>query len=334
MNLRNVANTHMELNMCMLGARGVGKTSVMTAIFDESRSSGGLVSSKVALKASDDTRTELSSKKDELHEIFDNEQEIFGNEQEIVKTGISASEAAHFFDFEMGLIGRTPCVSFRVTDYPGEFLSSNPAFVNEQLTKSSVIFIAIDSPYLMEENAQYNEARNQISLIYEYLQKNIQLISNKLILLVPLKCEKYFIENKMELLGTKIKDAYAKIIDLVSNCENVALAITPILTLGGVKFSHFEHKDSVAVAKYAFVDKEAKFSPMFCVQPIYYMLSFVAKQYMEHREDVGIFGKLLQHIYDIIDKNEDLFNEFVKLSSYRITDKFGYSVIKGEKLFL
>ena len=165
MNLRNVANTHMELNMCMLGARGVGKTSVMTAIFDESRSSGGLVSSKVALKASDDTRTELSSKKDELQEIFD-------NEQEIVKTGISASEAAHFFDFEMGLIGRTPCVSFRVTDYPGEFLSSNPAFVNEQLTKSSVIFIAIDSPYLMEENAQYNEARNQISLIYEYLQKN------------------------------------------------------------------------------------------------------------------------------------------------------------------
>ena len=55
---------------------------------------------------------------------------------------------------------------------------------------------------------------------------------------------------------------------------------------------------------------------------------------MEHREDVGIFGKLLQHIYDIIDKNEDLFNEFVKLSSYRIADKFGYSVIKGEKLFL
>ena len=49
MDLRELSKTHMQLNMCMLGARSVGKTTIMTAIFDDSRSSNGLSNSKTKL---------------------------------------------------------------------------------------------------------------------------------------------------------------------------------------------------------------------------------------------------------------------------------------------
>jgi len=326
MDLRELSKTHMELNMCMLGARSVGKTTIMTAIFDDSRSSNGLSKSKIVLTAKSDTRAELLARKLDLQEVFD-------EKKDIVDAGIAASSAVHTFNFEMGLLGRTPCINFNVTDYPGEFIQSNAEFVSEQIAQSSVVLIAIDSPYLMEQNAEYNEERNQVSFIYNYLRDNVDVFSNKLIMLVPLKCEKYFYQNRMDELNARVQDCYANIIDLFVNTDNVAVVITPILTMGGVEFERFELKDGKHIAKYAFIKDNPQFAPMFCIQPMYYMMSFIAQQYKEHRDDTGIIGAILQRIYDVIDKNEELFEEFVTLAKYRMKDRCGYSVLSGEKLF-
>lgn len=326
MDLRELSKTHMELNMCMLGARSVGKTTIMTAIFDDSRSSNGLSKSKIVLTAKSDTRAELLARKLDLQEVFD-------EKKDIVDAGIAASSAVHTFNFEMGLLGRTPCINFNVTDYPGEFIQSNAEFVSDQIAQSSVVLIAIDSPYLMEQNAEYNEERNQVSFIYNYLRDNVDVFSNKLIMLVPLKCEKYFYQNRMDELNARVQDCYANIIDLFVNTDNVAVVITPILTMGGVEFERFELKDGKHIAKYAFIKDNPQFAPMFCIQPMYYMMSFIAQQYKEHRDDTGIIGAILQRIYDVIDKNEELFEEFVTLAKYRMKDRCGYSVLSGEKLF-
>ena len=326
MDLRELSKTHMELNMCMLGARSVGKTTIMTAIFDDTRSSNGLSKSKIVLTAKSDTRAELLTRKLELEEVFD-------DRKEFAESGIAASAAVHTFNFEMGLLGKQPCVDFNVTDYPGEFIASNPDFVSEQIEKSSVVLLAIDSPYLMEDNAEHNEELNQISFIYNYLKDNVDAFSNKLIMLVPLKCEKYFYENRMNELNARVQDCYSKIIDLFNGTSNIAMVITPILTMGGVIFDRFDLKDGKHIARYTFVKDNPQFAPMFCIQPLYYMMSFIAQQYKEHREDVGLIGSILQRIYDIIDKNEELFEEFVALSKYRMTDNFGYSILSGNNLF-
>ena len=325
MDLRELSKTHMELNMCMLGARSVGKTTIMTAIFDDSRSSNGLSKSKIALTAKSDTRAELLARKLDLQEVFD-------EKKDIVDAGIAASSAVHTFNFEMGLLGRTPCINFNVTDYPGEFIQSNAEFVSEQIAQSSVVLIAIDSPYLMEQNAQYNEERNQVSFIYNYLKDNVDAFSNKLIMLVPLKCEKYFYQNRMDELNARVQDCYANIIDLFANTDNVAVVITPILTMGGVEFDRFELKDGKHIAKYAFIKDNPQFTPMFCIQPMYYMMSFIAQQYKQHRNDTGIIGAILQRIFDVIDKNEELFEEFLTLAKYRMKDRCCYSVLSGENL--
>ncbi|MBO5921815.1 MAG: hypothetical protein J6Q48_05440 [Bacteroidaceae bacterium] len=326
MNLRDIAKTHMDINMCMLGARSVGKTTIMTAIFDDSRSSNGLSKSNIALTAKSDTRAELLTKKLALEEVFE-------EQNYIAEAGIAASAAVHTFNFEMGLLGERSCIDFNVTDYPGEFIYSNTEFVNEQISNSSVVLIAIDSPYLMENNAEYNEERNQVSFIFKYLKENIDVFSNKLILLVPLKCEKYFYENRMDELNICVQNCYSEIISLFKDTKNVAIAITPILTMGGVEFNGFEIKDNRRIAKYTFIKNNPQYTPMFCIQPLYYMMSFVAQQYKEYRSNTGFFGGILQRVYDVIDKNEKLFEEFVKLSKFRIENKYGYSVLSGKHLF-
>jgi hypothetical protein len=151
-------------------------------------------------------------------------------------------------------------------------------------------------------------------------------------MLVPLKCEKYFYQNRMDELNARVQDCYANIIDLFANTDNVAVVITPILTMGGVEFDRFELKDGKHIAKYAFIKDNPQFAPMFCIQPMYYMMSFIAQQYKQHRNDTGIIGAILQRIFDVIDKNEELFEEFLTLAKYRMIDRCGYSVLSGENL--
>ena len=324
--LRNYAKTHMDLSMCMFGARGVGKTSVMTAIFDDTQSVNGLARTKLVMSAKSETRDYLKEKKYELQSVFE-------DRTELTNAGIAPNNAANTFNFEIGLFGKKPCIDFTVTDYPGEFIKSNSSFVDETINKSSAIFIAIDTPYLMEENGKYNEEKNQVSLICEYLEKNIGVIEDKLILLVPLKCEAYFHANRMDEVNSKVKNAYKKIIELFEDKPNVAIAITPILTMGDVVFDRFEYKDGLHVACYKFRTANAEFTPMFCVQPIYYLLSFVVGQYIRYRHKAKGIQILVQWMLDFFDNNQDVFDEVKTLEKYRQIDNNGYSIESGKSLF-
>lgn len=323
--LRDYAKTHMDLNMCMLGARGVGKTSVMTAIFDDTRSSNGLARTKLVMSAKSETRDYLEQKKDELQSVFD-------DKVELTNAGIAPSSAANEFNFEIGLWGKKPCIDFTVTDFPGEFIKNNTSFVNEVIKKSSAIFIAIDTPYLMEENGRYNEEKNQVSLIYNFLKENIDEVKEKLILLVPLKCEVYFHSGRMDEVNKKVRKTYQNVIELFDNKSNVVIAITPILTMGDVIFDRFEYKDGFHVAHYKFRTNNAEFTPMFCVQPIYYLLSFVIGQYNRYRDNVNFLQKLVQLTMDFFDKNQEVFEESKALEKYRLKDSNGYSIELNKSL--
>ena len=327
MDIRDYAKTHLDLSMCMFGARGVGKTSVMTAIFDETRRSKAMLNTELVMAAKSETKDYLSDKKIELESVFD-------DRAELTNAGIAPSSAANEFNFEFGLLGKRPCIDFTVTDFPGEFVINNVSFVNEMIRKSSAIFIAIDTPYLMEENGMYNEEKNQVSLIYEYLKENINEIEDKLILLVPLKCELYFHNGRMDKVNEKVRDVYKNVIGLFESKSNVAIAITPILTMGDVVFDRFECVDGLHVAYYKFRTDDAMFSPMFCIQPLYYLFSFVVGLYRRHRKRAEGFQKIVQWMMDFLDKNPKLIEEIKVLDKYRFKKDNGYSIELGESLFL
>lgn len=334
------AHNHLSLNVCMLGARGVGKTSVLCAILDDAKSMNGFVRTRIKFMAKDDTRNRLSKLRHELIRVFDNRTDI---------AAIPATKGESTYEFELGMIDKAPNIDLSVVDYPGESLVDNPDYVSEKIKTSDAVIIAIDSPYIMEEEGKFNEEKNRVSLITKFIRDNLESFKDKLVMFVPLKCEKYLDmltpeekrRNRAEELSDLIINKYYKeSIDLLKSTEKTAVLITPILTAGGVKFDRFEEdEEHLHIAKYKFYDgvtsegDKAKYRPIFCAQPLFHLLSFVTQCFVRHRNSATGVNVLLQSISDFFKKNEDFFLEMKAIDQHRINSGNGYRVICGKHLF-
>lgn len=335
--IQKKGNSHLTLHACMLGARGVGKTSVLTAIFDDSRSKDGFIGTQIMLQAKDDTRKCLKGQRDRLLDAFTYRKDI---------AAIPPTKGEEPFYFELGIIGNNPCVDLIVTDYPGEKLQNDSNYVSEKIKESEIVIIAIDSPYVMEQNGLYNEEKNQVNLITKFVTENLDSFDDKLVMLVPLKCEKYLDlyarevrNNRADEMTEKIIQVYQGIIKPLEKKGNVTLIVAPILTVGGVTFNRFELNEKLHIAKYKFYDgvttdgSKAQYSPKFCAQPIFHLLSFVAQKYKRHRNNAGLFGSMFKTISDFFNDNEKFLLEMVKIDKLRIKEGNGYKIICGKDLF-
>ena len=155
------------LNVTMMGPRAVGKTSLMASIFSETRDT--VAGAGVYFRPSLETSAVLTKKKLQLQSIFSNRTSI----QDKPQTGaIEATSEETTFSFEMGKVGRAHTVNINIKDFPGEYLSSQPEKVEEFVIESNVIMVAIDTPYLMEDDGIYNEMKNEVQLVTSFLKKN------------------------------------------------------------------------------------------------------------------------------------------------------------------
>lgn len=186
----------------------------------------------------------------------------------------------------------------------------------------------------------------------DFLKNNLGNEEEKLILFVPLKCEKYFQENRIDEVTRCVQKNYAELLDFLRDKENihgfkkkVCCAITPIQTLGGIAFDSFEKNPDGTAAEfttkdgkvlparvhYHYISVDAGYKPKYCVQPLYYLLSFVSKQYqrMQNREKVsGWFGKLKEALRLI--PNVDAFMmEIASMGMQRIDGTQGYKILFG-----
>ena len=80
-------------------------------------------------------------------------------------------------------------------------------------------------------------------------------------------------------------------------------------------------------------ENEPRYNPAFCVQPLYYMLSFLAAQYGREKKNRSFIDKIFASIYSLFDSDEALFDEILKMEKYRKTDLPGYEVECGADLF-
>lgn len=324
-----------DIKVCMLGARGVGKTSVLTSIFYDGNSSDGLYGTKIRLGAPPGTNADLTKNHEKLQDVFKDRQNI---------AAIGASSGVSEFRFELGMLNNDAKINLLITDYPGEKVVADKDYVADRVKESQVVLVAIDTPYLIEEDGIHDEEKNQTSIIKKFLLDNVGNLQEKIVLFVPLKCEKYLDmktskamrNDRSEELADKVENMYKDVIDKLKENQTVAVAITPIITMGGVIFDQFEtNSEGGTGAKYKFYDGEtadgvkAKYTPLFCSQPIFYLLSFVTRQYKLQRKSVGLFGKFLQNFENV----EDFFEEMVKIDKRRIYGINGYRVLAGKDLF-
>ena len=233
------------LSICMMGPRSVGKTTVLTSIFHESQSQI-CDGSSIYLKA-------LDSNTNTLNDYYTMLVDAVAKKN---ASNLPASNTISEFQFGLGIVGRAESVRLTVRDFPGEYLTSTIKSDREEIynfmASATVILIAVDTPYLMEEDGRYNAEKNKVDIVTHYLKDNVAAIKNKLVLFVPLKCERYMHEGKLTQVSEKVKFTYKDLTDFFSQ-NNIASFVTPIITLGGIEFDTMKDSDIAGEVSKVFV---------------------------------------------------------------------------------
>lgn len=329
------------MRVCMMGPKAVGKTTVLTAIFNDTKES--IAKTNLILKSIGDTSAQLTDKRRLLEATFKKRQAL----REEPVSYMPGSHEISNFHFDFGLKGRESKIEIEIKDFPGEYVVDNPDQVMSFIENSDTIMIAIDTPHLMEMGGKFNEAKNKISVITRFFKEKLSdLKEEKLVLLLPLKCEKYFYESRMDEVKERVFDSYKELIQFFKENTNgnIACAITPILTLGGVVYDAFDTANGQVIldsknpllpahTSYRFKDEHATYSPAFCVQPLYYLVSFVVTLYERNKDKGGFFNKIKALLFQLFENDKELFNEILKMEQYRRSDLAGYEMVCGADKF-
>ena len=329
---------HANMKACMMGARAVGKTTILTAIFHNTSQS--IAQTPLKFVPDSDTLYRMNLCSSQLTEIFEKKVSI----EDCPAAGISASDKVHVFHYEFGLKGKRTAIDLDIKDFPGEYISGDlhTDEVDSFIAESNAVLLAIDTPHLMELDGKYNEEKNKCELITRYFEKNINADDEKLILLVPLKCEKYYYEKRMDKVNAAVKKAYSSLLDVIDKCDTVACAITPILTIGGVEFDNFSTDENGTVientnrlpssVRYKFYSNNPTLKPMFCVQPLYYILSYITNQYEDNKQKGNMFKRFVSTLFDLFSSDRELFEAMKNLGQYKLKKGNGYEIIRGEEM--
>lgn len=305
------------VKILMLGGRRCGKTSVLASMQDCFDKEFG--TSNLTINIDDPcTMLDLTNKMSEINEYFDRDHaENFCPDD-------NPNKEVCRYDLSISLKSKhNGTVNFQFIDYPGEWVQDKQHIseLKNLIIESNVFLIAIDTPHLMEQTqseeqdkiGKYNENHNYSSKISKLLKESLKAKDDKLILFVPLKCEKYKAANQMPLVKHKVKIAYREIIDHLNNKHNrikCTIAVTPIYTFGTVEFKRFKrdpetHKIIIdpkyktpKYPLYGFMDN-AKGSPepLYCEQPLVYVLVFVLATAKKVKEAKKVHSKNPFHIW-------------------------------------
>ncbi len=288
-NVRNTLTRPIEgprtLGVTVFGPRGVGKTSLLAAMYDQfSKTTQG---TSLQLTAELVTSAVLQDYVAKLKSPFDTEAELE------VMPGIQGTAEPQDFVFDLGRIGGPTAIKLHFRDFPGGRIGANAQAeeileVKSLLESCSVVLVAIDAPALMEENGKWHELVNKPMLITDYFKTAYQNIkSPRLVLFVPSKCEKY-IKSDPDALLARIKENYSPLLNFFKDpslLPNVVVAVTPIQTLGNMTLSHIETQmmNGQLHPRFYYRKTANVYAPKDSEQPLRYLLKFLLKIHLQKR---------------------------------------------------
>lgn len=286
-----------KFNVLMFGSRRAGKSSILASMIQSFEKLESSTENKIKLTALPDTAELLENKRNQLQDIFN-----MKNRDALCWTiDVGATDVSYDYAFRMTVEGSENSYEICFKDIPGEWITTKEGWIKDELAQSQIILIAIDTPHMVEEDGEHSDAFNIIENIDRLLQHiRSEKDVPRLILFVPIKCEKYYHENRMDEVDEAIKTQYADLLTAFATGKKAQLytvAITPILSLGGVVFRDFARREDGTVdvieqfdncnpslylrpkaAYYKLYAPDPEFKPQFCEQPVLYLLNFIMKQ--------------------------------------------------------
>jgi GTPase SAR1 family protein len=313
-----------KIKVTMLGPSGVGKTSLLAAIYEQYRST--INGTELQIMPDHGSEARLIKRLNELKNLETAKFETSG--------WCRPSTEHHSYSFELCQRGARAFVELQFQDFPGEWITHAGHKVNVEgfLRESDAVIIAIDTTALIEQKKGCNlhqeiNGVNEITRLFERVYRNLS--SPKLVILAPVRCESYYKAEKYDpSLLASVERGYA---DLLKHLEakglidKVSVVVTPVQTVGsGVVFNRID-KDENGEPTFIFNKTGAKYNPKDSEQPLRYILRFVLSREVKGRW--GIFNWL----WTSLGKDKELKEAIDKFTSLCKIDD-GFKVIQGHRL--
>lgn len=229
-----------EVNVVMLGGKRVGKSTILAGVMETLGLQGSLSAHFICDDKTDYAAYSKFSIK-EKYKALRKMLESHTPDSMFMTRGLGDSKIQKY-NISLRLSNKPGHLMVDFYDVPGEFCNpKNLEFKSEMLPlieNCDVFIIAIDTPYLMECSTGVNNAHNRISDLEVALQNIIVKDSTdlKMVLLVPLKCERWIEQGEVEKVVGKVKDVYSTLLNTLSAFPSTLVSILPVSTIGGIKF--------------------------------------------------------------------------------------------------
>ena len=323
-----------EIKITMLGASGVGKTTLLTSMYEQF----DVTSRQANLQLIPDIETAAMLTK-YLEQLKSLTYEFKAEERKKGIKGtlaIAGPESLPAYIFNLGRFQQKPSLRLVFRDYPGGYISPADVpgrkFVQKLLKESAVVIIAIDTPALMELNGRWHEARNKPDEILTLFKTTYQKLEEpKLVILAPVKCETYMQDpESTQKLLTRLQDKYAPLLQFFQDpirSSKVAVVTTPVQTVGCVVFLKIE-VENINQPRFYFrkTSFDAQYSPQDSEQLLRYLLRFLLKIHIQDR-NWPMFNSL-REIFNPDVELKQAVNQFTKGCKHT----GGFAVLQGQPL--
>ena len=292
----------MGINILMLGGKRCGKTTVLSSMYGEINKA--LAGTNMRLEVVDQTALDLNR----ARMAIEGKMADFKNPLTRVEVDDNPTSAMKTYNFKLYMGNKN--FPFRIHDIPGEWLTDNhQKEVRSLIKESQVIIIAIDTPYLFAKMTGkgygfYHEEYNKPMEIANFFKNSLSTdyIEDRMILFVPIKCERYYhltncpklnvyqrnyMQELVDAVGCGYQDLLGYLRSAPALRNNTTLAITPILSAGGIDFVRFRTDEATGkvVSLYQepefLKEYEQGYSPRFCEQPMIYALIYILMQELQ-----------------------------------------------------
>ncbi len=280
------------IKVTMLGGRGVGKTSLLTAMYQQFNATIG--TTNLQLRPDSRSANILDDHLDKLQDLTDHFESTSQGDY-----GLGGTESLEFFKFDIGKRGVTPTLQLQFADYPGSYVTTHNEnegkVVRDLLQNSAAVLIAIDTPALMEMKGRWNVKLNRpdhMAALFEHAYENLN--QPRMVIFAPVKCEKYIHNSELaKELKKAIKESYKRLFELFKSenlRDNVTAVIAPVQTVGCVIFSRIETEGQEPHFYFRKESYDAVYNPKDSEQILRYLLRFLLKLHYDKRAQTwGIF---------------------------------------------
>lgn len=235
----------MRHNVLMLGGRRAGKSTILASILASLKNTPGKICT-ILDKTDYPLLVETRNGIEALPPLEEKQNEVKAyikkrNANSVFTVDMTPGIAKASYVLEVS--SDNAVIELEFVDVPGEWMGAKHSGYGElakRVESSDVFVIAIDTPFLMneeDEDGAINKAYNRVEEITQLMAR--MRVDNeadrKQIILCPVKCEKWVRDHKTDELIGRVLTAYRDLINRWVMVPGVTIQIMPIQTVGGIE---------------------------------------------------------------------------------------------------